>query len=105
MAKLKVDGREYEVPSFTLGEFRELKRDFGVESISTLNPDDPDQLVGLVYMTIRRVRPGVTVEEIERLDRIEFTEDDEAVPPTSGGADSNGASPSETTLVSSGSLG
>lgn len=73
-----VDGepRTFPAVSFTLGEWREAKRDFGVEKVSELDLENPDHLVALIYFCARREDPSITVEWVENLARIEMLGDE-----------------------------
>lgn len=98
---VKIDGEAYELPKLTLGEARILKREFGLTDIGSFAPGDPDQLVGLLFLCLRRRRPTATTEEllaeVEALDieAFEPADDEEAAPaaddPTPAGAAGNGS--------------
>jgi hypothetical protein len=93
MAKIIADGNEYEVPTFNLGEFRLLKREFGLSNVNKLDPTDPDHLVGMLFVCARRKDPSVRVEAIENVTHVEFVEDE--ADPTPAGAP-EAASPEST---------
>lgn len=107
MPKIKADGREYEIPTLNAGELRILKRDFGMAKVTQLDPDDPDHLVGLVYLSIRRVQPSITVEQVETFESIEFLDDEPAedTPDPPSGAAPDAALNGATIPASSGSPG
>ncbi len=73
--KLKVAGVEYAIPQFTLGELRVMRRDFGLAGIADLDPGNPDHLTGLLYTSMRRVNPDITVDDIEALTEFELVEE------------------------------
>lgn len=70
--KVKVEDRLFELDKLTLGEARVLKKHFGLVNLSSFDGTDPDQLVGLLYLALKRERPDATHEdllgEIEGLD-------------------------------------
>lgn len=75
--RIKVDGTEYEVPAqFTLGELRILGRDFGLRDVTALDPKDPQHLVGLIYVAMRRTRPDATIAEVDAILTVELVEDE-----------------------------
>lgn len=77
MAKLKVQGREYEVPEvFTLGELADMEEVAG-QNYDFENPG-PRGLIAIAYVTIRRVDPTVTVDALRALtpDSIEGIKDE-----------------------------
>jgi hypothetical protein len=55
--KVKLDGQTYELDRLTLGEARILKHEFDMGSLELLDPSDPDHLIGLLYLAMRRKRP------------------------------------------------
>lgn len=55
-----VAGKKYELTKLTLGQARTLKREFDLADIEDLNPTDPDQLVGLIYLAC--IQAGMTPE-------------------------------------------
>jgi hypothetical protein len=55
--KVKLDGQTYELDRLTLGEARILKHEFDMQSLELLDPSDPDHLIGLLYLAMRRKRP------------------------------------------------
>lgn len=74
--KITADGgKTYEVGEFSLGEFRLMKREFGLERMDLLDPRDPDHLVGVLAIAARRESPGrdweEIVAEVERVESIE----------------------------------
>lgn len=81
MPKIKVEGKVYEAPTATLGELRTIKRLFGVNDLESVTFGDPDFLAGLVFITIRRERPGedeaALFAEVEAVTQIELVDDDE----------------------------
>ena len=82
MARIIADGVEYEVEAFTLGEFRILKRDFGLEDVGGLDLGNPDHLVGALYVLGRRKDPDLTVEAVESVTTVEFVQDEPGEDPT-----------------------
>jgi hypothetical protein len=88
-----IDGTFYPAASsFTLGEARTLKRVGGVmldELEAALEAGDPDALVAVVLITMQRVDPSVTVEQVEALDVSVLggaSEEAPADPPAEAGA-------------------
>lgn len=81
MARLIAGDKVYEVGALTLGEFRILKRDFGVERMDLLDPRDPDHMVGFIYIAERRKNPAVKLDDIlddiEQITEIRFELDED----------------------------
>jgi hypothetical protein len=111
MAKMLVDGVEYEVSlDFDLGEARLIKRYAGItlNELERHDPSDPDLIAAFIHIAFRRRSPEVSDIEIEeRVNRVKLAKidlrDDEEVPvrpPASapsvpdGSASSSGASSS-----------
>ncbi len=84
--KIKVAGTEYVIPQFTLGELRVMRRDFGLATIKDLDPGNPDHLAGLLYTSMRRVNPDVTVADVEALTEFELVEEESDTPAPLGDA-------------------
>lgn len=78
MAKVKVDGVEYELPKATLGELRTIKREFGVVLTEDTDLRDPDVAAALAYIAMRRALPATTVADIDRITSIDFLDDEDA---------------------------
>lgn len=81
--QIRINGTDYEIPSdVTLGEQREVKRLFGTlwSGIGqrAWEEGDPDAMVGFLYLTMRRARPGepqgVIVREVESISEHELME-------------------------------
>jgi hypothetical protein len=66
LLRIKLDGDKYEVDpdKLTLGEARLLKRDYGMEDFSTFNFFDPDQMVGLFVVAVKRAHPDWSDEDV-----------------------------------------
>lgn len=87
-----IGGTKYELKKLTLGDARLLKRQFGLEDLDDLNPTDPDQLVGLLFLAKCKAEPerdrGELLDEIEELDFAAMIEDgvqaDDAAPEPEG---------------------
>lgn len=62
--KVTVDGETYELDRLTLGEARVLKHEFDMHSLDLLDSTDPDHLIGLLYLAMRRKHPDRTREAI-----------------------------------------
>jgi hypothetical protein len=64
--KMKLDGEKYEVDpdTITLSEARVLKCDYGMTDFKVFNYFDPDQMVGLFAIAIKRAHPEMPDEEI-----------------------------------------
>lgn len=95
MAKLKVDGALFDVPTdFTLGDMRAMKR-FGVADVTGASATDPDMIAALIYISMRRADPSVTEDVVDTIREVEFIPDEEdadvAGPPPSAAANGNGA--------------
>lgn len=79
-----VGGRRYEMPaSLTLGEARAIKRMTGLRPLEiegALAVGDPDVLVALLLVVMRRVDASVTEESLDRLtaEEIEYHADEDA---------------------------
>lgn len=95
--KLTANGKQYELGELNLGEFRLLKRHFGVDNMAAIHPGDPDVLVGLVVVAMLRDNPERDVEdavrEVEALSSIEIDadEDDESDPTSADSQESSSA--------------
>lgn len=75
--KLRINGRDYPVvDNPTLGELRILKREFDVQEVDQLNPKDPDHLAGLVYVSMHRADPSVTIEDVDAVQTVELLDDE-----------------------------
>jgi hypothetical protein len=104
--KVKVEDTTYELDKMTLGEARILKREFGLTDLSSFSGTDPDQLVGLLYLALKRENPAMThdeaLAEVEGLDIEGFetpAPDEEAVdedPTQAGTANGNNSDDSAT---------
>lgn len=78
--KIKAGEKTYEVGELDLGEFRLLKREFGVTDLSKINPADPDVIVGLIVVCARRAEPdrdlADIIREIEAVTTVEVENDE-----------------------------
>lgn len=76
--KVKVDDKVYSLERLTLGDARLLKERFGLADLEEFNPSDPDQLVGLLFLALRKERPtepeANLLAEIEDLDIDAFSQ-------------------------------
>ena len=103
--KCKVGDKTYELEKLSLGDARTLKREFGLADLEDLNPTDPDQLVGLIYLAIVKTTPDVqraaALAEAEGIDVVEWIEtaqDDEVEPdPTPASPEADDAPTPEVT--------
>lgn len=85
-------GRTYTIERMTLGMWRELKTDFGV-TVADLDFEDPNTIIGLLYLAARADRPDAPREEllaeIDDIDIESFApatdDDDDGVDPTPPG--------------------
>lgn len=93
--RVKVGDQVYELDRLTLGDGRVLKQKFGLEDLTKISPGDPDMLVGLLFLALKRAKPDAPdanlIAEIEDIDIDGFTdladdEDDDAGPPAEAGA-------------------
>src|SRR5690349_7590562 len=95
--KFKIGRREYPMPTkLKLGELRVLKREFDLADISRLNKRDPEHLMGLLYIAMRRADPTFSVEDLEEidLDRIEvIAPEEEGDDDRPTGAEHSGSEP------------
>lgn len=85
-ARLRIDGVEYEFPAFnslTMGEWREVKQQYGltpdelVEGLRELQDGrlDPACLLALIYVAIRRARGDASPKDVtRRLDQFKVDE-------------------------------
>lgn len=86
--KCRVGDKTYELDKLTLGDSRLLKREFGLVDLEEFNTTDPDQLVGLLVICLKRERPsadlGALIAEVEAMDIEEFESvaDEDAEGPT-----------------------
>lgn len=82
--KIKVGSKVYELPKMTLGEARIMAQHFALEDMSKFNPQNPEQMAGLLYLCIRRERPNASHEdllaEIDALDIEDFKAAEEKKP-------------------------
>jgi hypothetical protein len=64
--RMKLDGERYEIDpdKLTLGEARLLKREYGMEDFSNFNFFDPDQMVGLFVVAVKRAHPDWSDEDV-----------------------------------------
>ncbi len=62
--KVKVGDEVYELDKLTLGEARRLKRDFGLTDLEAFNGTDPDQMVGLLFLSYKRSHPQLADDAI-----------------------------------------
>lgn len=78
--KIKLDDQTYEIDpdKLTLGEARILKRDYGMATLGQLNFGDPDQMVGILAIAVKRSNPALTdadvVAKVEGLDFVTVIE-------------------------------
>lgn len=80
--KFVVDGHEYPmIEDPTLGELRVLKREFDLRGVDKLDPMDPDHIAGLLYLSMHRANPSVTVADVDNVREVEVVDDD-GDPPT-----------------------
>ena len=93
MVRLKVGERTVEVGAFSLGEWRTLKRDFGCDSLEALDLADPDHLVGVLFLLLKRDDAAVTLDEVEAIRDVEVLAGDPPAspPPSSAVGDGDGA--------------
>lgn len=64
--RMKLDGEKYELDldKITLGEAHILKREYGMEDFTTFNYFDPEQMIGVFVIAVRRVHPELSEEEV-----------------------------------------
>jgi hypothetical protein len=76
-------GKRYELTKLTLGQARTLKREFDLADIEDLNPTDPDQLVGLIYLALIQAgsSPEAALAEAEGIDIVTLEESAAEVEP------------------------
>lgn len=103
MAKINVNGREYDMPDeFTLGELADMEEITG-QGYDMTRPGVRG-MIALAYIAIRRKDPRVTLEDVRNmgLDDIEAVEDEEQeVPPPPPPPDESGGNDSKTNGYSS----
>jgi hypothetical protein len=102
LIEIKLDDRTYEIDpdKITLGEARVLKRDYGMESLGSLNFGDPDQMVGMLVMAIRRESPDLSEADVQaKVEDLDFVQILDGMklpgetkdPPSAGGKDTSPA--------------
>lgn len=70
-----IDGHRYELKKLTLGDARLLKRRFGLDDLEDLNPTDPDQLVGFLYLALTKEDPTLAHDvALERAENVDFAD-------------------------------
>jgi len=79
VARIKIAGTVYEIPTFNLGELRLLKREFDIPDVEDVSFGDPDFIAGLCYIVMRRANPDVTAAEVDAITEIELLDDPEDV--------------------------
>jgi hypothetical protein len=64
--KMKLDGEKYEVDpdKLTLGEALIMKRQYGMQDFTEFNFFDPEQMVGLFVIAVKRAHPELSDQEI-----------------------------------------
>jgi hypothetical protein len=74
--KAKIAGKVYQLDKLTLGEARLLKREFGLSDLAYFSNTDPDVIVGLLAICIKRDDESLTMdqatEQAEALDIEDF---------------------------------
>lgn len=97
--KIKVDGREYAVEKFTLGDLRVSRRVFGLSDLEAAEASgDPEYLAFIVYVAFRAAQPNASesdiLAQVDALDitTLEIDAEDEAVEVPLDAADGDEAS-------------
>jgi hypothetical protein len=64
--KMKLAGKTYAIDpdKLTLGEALVLKRDFGMTDFTAFNYFDPEQMVGLFVIAVKRAHPEMSDDEV-----------------------------------------
>lgn len=79
--KATIGDRTFELPKLTLGDTRYLKKYFGLDDFTEFSPMDPDQLVGILALCLRRDNAALThdeaVAEAESIDIEDFLSSDD----------------------------
>ncbi len=71
--KAKIGDTVYELDKLTLGDTRILKHKFGLSDLSEFSSTDPDVIVGLLSLSIRKANPALTIEQAAaQADEINF---------------------------------
>lgn len=71
--RIKVGDDVYELDKLTLGDAAYLRREHGLTSFSDLSSKDPDQLVGLLFLAMKRKHPNLTDAALKaEVDGIDF---------------------------------
>lgn len=71
--KAKVGDTLYELEKLTLGDSRTLKHKFGLADLTEFSSTDPDVIVGLLALAIRKADPSKTIDEAAaEADEIDF---------------------------------
>lgn len=93
MAKIIAGTKSYEIVELELGEFRLLKREFGLSRMDQLDPRDPDHLVGYIAIMELRENPNAElsqiVAEVEAIKAIDFEDDGDGSDPSQASAPSS----------------
>lgn len=75
--KAKIGDTTYELEKLTLGDTRILKHKFGLTDLSEFSSTDPDVIVGLLALAIRKADPNKSIEqataEVDELNFDDFT--------------------------------
>jgi len=71
--KAKIGDTVYELDKLTLGDTRILKHKFGLSDLSEFSSTDPDVIVGLLSLSIRKANPALSIEQAAaQADEINF---------------------------------
>ncbi len=63
--RIRAAGKDYELARLTLGDMALLRRDYGLRSLSDLDPSDPQQLIGLMLLAEAHRVPDRPVADIK----------------------------------------
>lgn len=74
--KARIAGHDYLIDRLNLRDLRTLKQRFGMTQLEDFNPTDPDQLTGLLYLSLRREGNGdeLALAKAEQIDLMEIME-------------------------------
>lgn len=66
LLRMKLEDERYEIDpdKLTLGEAYRLKREYGMEDFTSFNFFDPEQMIGLFFIAVKRAHPDLSDEEI-----------------------------------------
>lgn len=83
--KAKIGDTTYELAKLTLGDSQTLKHRFGVSDLTEMSSTDPDVIVGLLTLAVRKADPTKTLDqalaEVQEFDIEDFKPAEDAKEP------------------------